>query len=845
MLYFLLTKLCAVDHMYQYSLDSFMTFFEKSIARAERRDDDIAAHVASLRDSLRMTIFTWVSRGLFERHKLIFLAQLTFNLMQRGVIGEDDDDGRVADDGDWNEEHFQFLTRGPTKVAEPNPLPWLPNSAWEACSALCDLDDFSKFGSDLVEASPRFKEWYDSTSPEHDKLPLDWASLDKSPLKKMLVVRCLRPDRMTTALSSFIRRTLPDGSSYVDCDSTLNSIDILEQSLLDSTPKTPIYFILSPGANVVADLDVMASKYGLEKGVSYHNVSMGQGQDTIAMSCLETAHRNGHWVILNNVHLMPKWLVELEKKLDEYATEGSHAKFRVFLTSDPSTTIPIGILSRCIKVTNEPPSGLKANLKRAWCFFSKEYVEQMDSKTKSILFGLCYFHSIMMERKTFGPMGFNMKYPFSIGDLRDSATCLQNYMDSTSGGKIPWDDLRYIFGEIMYGGHIVNDYDRLVAKEYLSFYMKDELLDETEMYPYAQEDAVGSGGGSRNSRNLASPSFLSPIPTSFDKYIHHIDTAMKEDTPIAFGLHPNAEIGFRTQQSNVLFRTILDLQPKPGPSSGGVASPQKIAEAAALDLLERYGEKHFDTEELIRGLDEQGPYQNVLIQEMEVVNGLLAEIKRSIRELQLGFAGELTMSEPMEQLMACLYRDRVPTEWTNLSWPSARPLSSWSSNVTDRLSQLEDWGSNPNELPKVVWLSGLANPNSFLTAIRQVHAQKNGVQLDELGIHTDVTNKWDAETVNEPPREGVYVSGIFIDGARLDDKGFLTTSRPKEMSVACPIILCRAVRQKQQARGGVYQCPLYLTKERGASFVTEIQLPTRSSSARWCLAGVACLLDPA
>lgn len=63
MLYSLLTKLSAIDHMYQYSLDSFMTFFEKSIARATRRDDDIGAQVTCLRESLRMTIFTWVSRG--------------------------------------------------------------------------------------------------------------------------------------------------------------------------------------------------------------------------------------------------------------------------------------------------------------------------------------------------------------------------------------------------------------------------------------------------------------------------------------------------------------------------------------------------------------------------------------------------------------------------------------------------------------------------------------------------------------------------------------------------------------------------------------------------------------
>ena len=154
--------------------------------------------------------------------------------------------------------------------------------------------------------------------------------------------------------------------------------------------------------------------------MSYHNVSMGQGQDKVAMANLEFAHRNGQWVILNNIHLMPSWLNELEKKLDVFALEGSHQRFRIFVSSDPSKGIPVGILARGIKLTNEPPAGLKANLKRAFCIFSRDYIEEADAKTKSILFGLCHYHAIMMERKLYGPMGFNMKYPFATGDLRDS-----------------------------------------------------------------------------------------------------------------------------------------------------------------------------------------------------------------------------------------------------------------------------------------------------------------------------------------------------------------------------------------------------------------------------------------
>ena len=58
-------------------------------------------------------------------------------------------------------------------------------------------------------------------------------------------------------------------------------------------------------------------------------------------------------------------------------------------------------------------------------------------------------------------------------------------MEGAGGsGKIPWEDLRYIFGEIMYGGHIVNDFDRLLARVYLDFYLRDELLEEMELFPF-------------------------------------------------------------------------------------------------------------------------------------------------------------------------------------------------------------------------------------------------------------------------------------------------------------------------------------------------------------------------
>ena len=118
---------------------------------------------------------------------------------------------------------------------------------------------------------------------------------------------------------------------------------------------------------------------------------------------------------MNNIHLMPRWCIELEKQMDLFNEDGIR-KFRIFLTSDPSKNIPIGILSRCIKLTNEPPQGLKANIRNAM-LVRAVWFDELESKQKSILFGLCHFHAIMMERKKFRQR-YNMMYPFLLRSSR-------------------------------------------------------------------------------------------------------------------------------------------------------------------------------------------------------------------------------------------------------------------------------------------------------------------------------------------------------------------------------------------------------------------------------------------
>jgi dynein heavy chain len=513
---------------------------------------------------------------------------------------------------------------------------------------------------------------------------------------------------------------------------------VLSQSYADSTPTTPIFFILSPGANPVKDVELLARKNGIDPNKYLHQVALGQGQDVVALNKLEIGHKEGHWVMLQKIHLMPSFLKELEKKLDVYATEGSHANFRLYLSADPSKEIPIGILERSIKLTNEPPQGLKANMKRAFTFFTKEDIEDKDPKIKTILFGLCYFHSVMTERRKFGPKGWNMMYPFSMGDLRDSSTVLNNYMEqNAASGKIPWDDLRYIFGEIMYGGHIVDNFDRRFCAAYLEILMQDSLLDEAELFPFIE------------GKNIT---FKCPTPLGYEKYIEYIETEAPPETPLAFGMHPNAEIDFRTNQCINLFRMLVELQPKDTGSSsggGGDTKTEKIKEF----MVRVTDETALDSNKLniddIKGklTDEPGPYQNVFLQECEVMNVLIFEVVNSLKEIELSFKGELTMTEKMEQLMESIFFDKVPASWAKHAFSSNRGLGSWLDNLKQRLDQLNLWKEDPTKVPNVIFINRLFNPQSFLTAIKQIYAREKMQELNKLYIQTDIQKKlyWDPD----------------------------------------------------------------------------------------------------
>uniref|UniRef100_A0A8C3LJW7 Dynein axonemal heavy chain 9 n=1 Tax=Chrysolophus pictus TaxID=9089 RepID=A0A8C3LJW7_CHRPC len=802
LLYFAMNDLRAIHPMYQFSLKAFSIVFQKAIERASP-DESLQVRVLNLIDSITFSVFQYTTRGLFECDKLTYTAQVTFQILLMSK--------------EINAVELDFLLRYPAQPRVTSPVEFLSNHSWGGIKALSSMEEFRNLDRDIEGSTKRWKKFVESECPEKEKFPQEWKN--KSALQRLCIMRAIRPDRMTYAVRDFVEEKL--GSKYV----AGRPLDFAA-SFEESGPATPMFFILSPGVDPLKDVEKQGKKLGYTfNNRNFHNVSLGQGQEVVAEQALDVAAAEGHWVILQNIHLVAKWLSSLEKKLEQHS-EGSHRDFRVFISAEPapcpeSHIIPQGILENSIKITNEPPTGMHANLHKALDNFSQDTLEMCtrENEFKSILFALCYFHAVVAERRKFGPQGWNRSYPFNTGDLTISVNVLYNYLEASS--KVPYDDLRYLFGEIMYGGHITDDWDRRLCKTYLEEFIKPEML-EGEFF--------------------LAPGFPLPGNMDYNGYHQYIDDTLPPESPYLYGLHPNAEIGFLTQSSEKLFRVVLEMQPRDSSmGEGGVGTREETVKALLDEMLEKLMDE-FNVAELMAKVEERTPYIVVAFQECERMNILTSEIKSSLKELDLGLKGELTMTSDMENLLNALFLDIVPESWVKKAYPSTASLGMWFADLLTRIKELETW-TGDFSLPSAVWLAGFFNPQSFLTAIMQSTARKNKWPLDKMTLQCDVTKK-NREDFASPPREGAYVHGFFMEGARWDAQtGIITDARLKELTPAMPVIFIKAISADKQDIRSVYSCPVYKTRQRGPTYVWTFNLKTRENPCKWVLAGVALLLQ--
>jgi dynein heavy chain len=212
---------------------------------------------------------------------------------------------------------------------------------------------------------------------------------------------------------------------------------------------------------------------------------------------------DGNWVLLQNCHLFKSWMGSLEGICAELNSREKYCSpdFKLILTSMPVSYFPISVLQNSLKMTTDPPKGIKANLRRTYSniiteeIYDEPLIKQRieeagqtqysgmtgQSETidkvkiaekrrafKNLLFSLAFFHAVALERRKFGPLGWNIMYEFSDADLITSITMLKNFMQDNN--EIPWDSIKFMTGQINYGGRVTDFLDNVLLMSILQIY---------------------------------------------------------------------------------------------------------------------------------------------------------------------------------------------------------------------------------------------------------------------------------------------------------------------------------------------------------------------------------------
>uniref|UniRef100_A0A7S2P1M5 Uncharacterized protein n=1 Tax=Leptocylindrus danicus TaxID=163516 RepID=A0A7S2P1M5_9STRA len=825
-LFFCISELACIEPMYQFSLEWFIALFQLAINSTEKS----TGATSHLQESFQYLLYTNVCNSLFAKDKILFSFLLCMKIMlSQGSVTQSD---------------LRMLLQGSSalELSEPNPAneenSWLSDKIWKDLIALGECNgEFSGFHEEVASYLDRWGVVYNSPSPM--KALSSIVGDRHNEFHKLMILRCIRPDAIVPAVTSHIELTL--GREYIEAP----QFD-LASSFADSTNRTPLIFVLTPGADPMPPLLKLAGDMNFRDKIV--SISLGQGQGPAAEQAIHEGMRRGKWICLQNCHLCVSWMPTLERLCEELANGDVHEKFRLWLSSEPCKAFPVSVLQNGIKMTIEPPRGIRANLIGSYSSIDSAFIESSNkpAEFKKMLFALCFFHASVRERKRFGPLGWNNSYVFSGPDLKISMDQLRVFVDESN--DIPFEALHYLTAECNYGGRVTDDKDRRLLANTLDDFYCPKMLDN---------DYAFSTSGT----------YYAPAESDLASYMKYIESLPLNEGPEMFGLHQNANISCALSETNLLLSTALSLQPRSA-GNEGQSWAEKVDEMASD--IEKKLPSNFDMEKAL--LDFPVRYEEsmntVLTQELLRFNTLISTMRESLKQLKQAIQGLVVMNSDLEEMGESIVLAQVPRIWKVVSFPSLKPLGSWVNDLLERLAFLQDWLKD-RQAPNIYWISGFFFTQAFITGTLQNYARKYNFSIDTVDFDFRVLTHEEMKVAeDDPPEDGAYIRGLYLDGARWDNtKHSLAESKPRELFATCPCIHLlpklkdgiKKVKGKPQLYTGylegtshVYQCPVYKTSSRwgtlsttghSTNFIMFINLPMdpQHDQKHWIKRGVALL----
>nr|XP_054364461.1 dynein axonemal heavy chain 14 [Mirounga angustirostris] len=676
--------------------------------------------------------------------------------------------------------------------------------------------------------SPKETELLDKKEEVRSPVNFPWEKL--SAFQRLILIKILQPEHLKNSVKMFITEKM--GSEYV-----LRTGINLRESYKESNARTPIILIHSHGTDLTNTVLKLAQE--LKGGTSHVTIiSLGRSQAAKAEELImKSLPRAAQWVFLQNCHLATSFLPRLCTIIELFNSPDVtiDPEFRLWLSSKSDSSFPIPILQKSLKIAVENPQGLKSNLLQTFGYggsgeVTEEILEKPDCgpSWKKLLFSLCFFNAVISERKNYGILGWNIAYKFSSSDLAVSIKILEHALSTQS--SISWPTLRYLIGEVIYGGWVTDTWDRRCLNTLLYKFCNPEVL--------------------REDFSFSSDERRQPVPksASIRDCIHVIQSLPDDDPPELLGLHPEAIRGCREIQGQKFIDSLIVLQPRATTANLMISHEQSNDELVMeilSDMIKRLPmsvEKECSGtpstlkyimsspiwESLYKGIQGYDPLihcalLSFLSQEIERFDKFLLVVHKSLKDLQFAIKGEIILTQELEEIYSSFLNMRVPMLWQKHAYKSCKPLSSWVNDLIQRVNFFNTWAKmaytaihhrymrfvttwkhsipSPTQTPTCpedehsdfsegfpakYWLPAFFFPQAFLTAVLQDYGRSRGISTDTLTFTHHVTSDTSdirddefsiiiqkklniarrAFKGTDSTHMGVHIFGLFIEGAR-------------------------------------------------------------------------------
>jgi len=704
-LYFCIVEMANVNWMYNVSLLQFLEIFYDGIDNSPKAQI-IKDRVNNISYALTYKSYRYINRGIFERDKITFKLMMCLRiLIQDGILLGSD---------------VSMLLKAGAAIDDRNKkFNWLDQKTWNNIIALTK----HKFGIDgnmfykglvdsMTRSSPEWRAFFESDDPENQPVP-DYddkinADVVLGSFLQFCLVRSFREDRTQVAANKFIAMCIdPEFSAPVN--------DMIADIHASTLPNKPVLYLLSTGADPTSSIDDYARKF---KKFPTKKTSMGEEMEGPALAQIKDGFKTGDWVILNNCHLSLEFMADMENILNPKDVE-VHEEFRLWITCAPDKDFPLGLLQMAIKVTMEPPKGMKAGLNRTFnTMVSQDFIEKVEpyEKWRPLTFAVCFLHSVVQERRKFGPIGFSMPYEFNASDLDASMLYMEKHMTTCllQNRKYEWEAMQQMCCSIQYGGKITQEEDRALFFTYGYLFIREDIFSGNFVFNQQPLDY-----------NYTIPDF--PDHAS---YLAFINSMPAQDNPLVFGLNPNADLTASLNESRAMIATLIDTQPSDAAAAGGKSPEQTVKEVIENEFLKLLPEdfKMLDVEDRLkamkhRRLPETGksiPLVMFLFQEIQRFQNILGIVRKWMTDMCLAIDGQIIMSPEIAVCIKFIFDLRVPTMWlldpsgAEIAWLSPT-LSGWLGSLQNRYFGLSNWLAK--DRPISFWLTGFFNPQGFLTSV--------------------------------------------------------------------------------------------------------------------------------